>query len=199
MYEVGVVFKILNENESLHVGYNRSSGHNIFDVKMDFTRKAQWVQDGHQTPDLDDNKYAGVVSRESVRIALTYAALHQIDVLAADIRNAYLRDPTSEKHYIVCGKEIGLENEGKRALIGRALYGGKATGRNFWHHLRSCMAHLGFKSKGGDPDVWMRSATRGNGSSVYEYVLLYTDDCLVVLDKAEEILKKEMQDIDNTK
>ena len=71
MYEVGVAFKILHEHETLPVGYTRSSGHIIFDVKMDFTRKARWVKDGHRTPDLEDNKYAGVVSRESVRIALT--------------------------------------------------------------------------------------------------------------------------------
>ena len=108
---------------------------------------------GHRTRDLDDAKYDGVVSRESVRIALTYAALHDTEVLAADIRNAYLQAPTSEKHYIICGEEFGLKNVGKRALIVRALYGGKAAGRDFWHHLRSCMDFLGFKSKGGNPDV----------------------------------------------
>ena len=54
------------------------------------------------------------------------------------------------------------------------------------------MEHLGFKSKGGDPDVWMRPMTRADGSQVYEYVLLYTDDCLVVSDNAEEILRKEI-------
>ena len=90
MYNVGVAFKILQEHESIPVGYSKSSGHIIFDVKMNFTRKARWVKHGHLTPDLDDSKYAGVVSRESVRIALTYAALYGIEVLAADIRNAYL-------------------------------------------------------------------------------------------------------------
>ena len=153
MFEVGVAFKILDDEEHIPVGYSKSSGHLIFDVKMDFTRKARWVKDGHKTPDLEDSKYAGVVSRESVRIALTYAAVHGVDVLAADIRNAYLQAPTSEKHYIICGEEFGIENIGKRAIIVRALYGGKAAGRDFWHHLRSCMEHLGFKSKGGDPDV----------------------------------------------
>ena len=192
MFEVGVAFKVLDDHEELPVGYTPTSGHLIWDVKMNFTRKARWVKDGHKTPDLDSNKYAGVVSRESVRIALTYAALYDIQVLAADIRNTYLQAPTSEKHYIVCGPEFGLENEGKRALIVRALYGGKAAGRDFWHHLRSCMSHLGFKSKGGDPDVWMRPAVRSDGQEVYEYVLLYTDDCLVVSDKAEDILKKEI-------
>ena len=57
---------------------------------MDFTRKAQWVKDGHRTPDPARSTFAGVVSRESVRIALTYAALNDLDVVAADIQNAYL-------------------------------------------------------------------------------------------------------------
>ena len=75
----------------------------VFDVKMDFTRKARWVKDGHRTVDPDQSTFAGVVSRESVRIALTYAALNDISVTAADIQNAYLQAPSSEKHYIICG------------------------------------------------------------------------------------------------
>ena len=97
MFEVGVAFKILDDHESTPVGYTKSSGRIIWDIKMDFTRKARWVKDGHRTLDLEDSKYAGVVSRESVRIMLMYAALHEIPVLAADIRNAYLQAPTSEK------------------------------------------------------------------------------------------------------
>ncbi len=93
------------------------SGHIIFDMKMNFTRKAEWVKDGHLTHDLDNSKYVGVVSRESIQIALVYAVFHGIEVLAADIRNVYLQAPTSEKHYIMCGEEFGLENVGKIALI----------------------------------------------------------------------------------
>ena len=70
----------------------------IFDVKMDFTWKARWVLDGHKTETPDISTYAGVVSKESVRIALTYAALNGIDVMAADIQNAYLQAPSSQKH-----------------------------------------------------------------------------------------------------
>ena len=69
MFQVGIAFKILRDNEHIPVGYKKSSGHLIWSVKMDFTRKARWVKDGHRTPDLEDSKYAGVVSRESVRIA----------------------------------------------------------------------------------------------------------------------------------
>ena len=54
------------------------------------------------------------------------------------------------------------------------------------------MEHIGFKSKGGDPDVWVRPVVRKDGSQLYEYVLLYTDDCLVVSDNAESIMKDEI-------
>jgi len=66
-----------------------------------------------KTPRITTFRNAGVVLRESVRIALTYAALNSIDVCAADIRNAYLKAPSSEKYYIPrCGLEFGLENVG---------------------------------------------------------------------------------------
>ena len=69
---------------------------------MDFTRKARWVLDGHKTPDPVGSKYAGFVSRDSVGIAFTYAALNDLDVCMHDIRNAYLQSPTSQMHYIIC-------------------------------------------------------------------------------------------------
>jgi hypothetical protein len=62
---------------------------------MDFTRKARWVMDGHKLPTPEGSTYAGVVSRESVRIALTYAAKNGLEVFAADIRNAYQQAPFS--------------------------------------------------------------------------------------------------------
>ena len=88
MYQVGVAFKILQDGELIPVGYKKSSGHMIFDIKMNFTRKARWVKNGHLTPDIEDSKYEGVGSRDSVRIALAYSDIHQTQVLFVDIRNA---------------------------------------------------------------------------------------------------------------
>jgi hypothetical protein len=68
--------------------------------KMDFTRKARLVFDGHKTEKPAHSTYASVVSRESVRIALTFAALNDIPVWSADIMNAYLQAPSSEKYWI---------------------------------------------------------------------------------------------------
>ena len=188
----GVAFQVLEENKKAPPGWSFVTGHMVFDVKMDFTRKARWVLDGHKTPDPEGSTYAGVVSRESVRIAFTYAALNDLDIFAGDIQNAYLQAPSSRKDYIICGPEFGLENVGRVALIHRALYGGKTAGRDFRNHLRSCMMHLNFTSCPADPDVWMRPAKKSDGSEYYEYVLLYVDDTLVISENAEDVLRNEI-------
>ena len=112
MYNVRVAFEILDEGSHASHGWKQVTGHLVWDVKMDFTRKARWVLNGHKTPDPIGSTYAGVVSRESVCIALTYAALNDLDVFAADIRNAYLQASSSQKDYIICGPEFGVENIG---------------------------------------------------------------------------------------
>ena len=192
MKNVGVAFEVLPEGRKAPIGWHKVTGHLIFDVKMDFTRKARWVLDGHKTADPVYSTYAGVVSRKSVRIALTYAALNKLDVCAADIQNAYIQAPSSRKDYVICGPEFGLENVGRVTLIHRALYGGKTAGRDFRNHLRSCMRHLDFISCPADPDVWMRPAKKADGAEYYEYVLLYTDDALVISENPERILHEQI-------
>ncbi len=155
MGNVCVTFEILGLNAKAPPGWYKASGHIICYLKMDFTRKACWVKDGHKTPNSTTSSFDGVVSRVSIRIALTqHAALLGLPVIGADICNAYLQAPSSEKHFIICGPEFGIENEGRVALTWRALYGGKVAGRDFWHHLQDCMGQLGFTSSRADPDVW---------------------------------------------
>ena len=132
------------------------------------------------------------MSCESICISLTYADFHGIDVKVAEITNAYLQAPSSEKHFIYCGEEFGLENVGKVALIMRAFCGGKAAGRDFWHHLLICIEHLQFQSIKADPNVWFRSVKREDGIPYCEYLLFYTDDCLVISDNADNILRDEI-------
>jgi hypothetical protein len=97
MTEVGVAFKVLPEGKDTPPGWKNVTGHLIWDVKMDFTHKARWVLDGHLTPSPIGSTYAGVVSRESVRIMFTYAVLNGLDVFTADIQNAYIQAPSSCK------------------------------------------------------------------------------------------------------
>ena len=81
----------------------------IYDIKMDFTRKARLVAEGCRTLNPVTSTYAGLVSRESVRIAFTYAALNGLDIRGADVQNTFLQAPFSEKYYTVCVPEIGSE------------------------------------------------------------------------------------------
>ena len=125
MFNVSVAFEILENGKSAPVGLTKTSGHLIWDLKMDFTRKARWVKDRHCTPDPKQSNYTGVVVRDSIWIALTCAALNELAVTASDVYNAYLQTPLSKKHYIVFNDDFGIENRGNVALIRRALYGGK--------------------------------------------------------------------------
>ena len=79
------------------VGYAKATCHMIFDIKFDLTRKARLVLNGakHEVP--KEMTFSSVVSRDSVRIAFTLAALNGLDILAADIQNAYLSAPTEER------------------------------------------------------------------------------------------------------
>ena len=61
---------------------------------MEFTFKSRWKKDGHRTFDPTTSIYDDVVSWDIIRIEMTYAALMKLDVMAADIRNAYLQEPT---------------------------------------------------------------------------------------------------------
>ena len=78
-------------------------------------------------------------------------------------------------------------------MIVQALYGGKFAGRNFWNQLRRCIKHLRFESLLDDPNVWMHDSTRAYEQKYYKYVLLYVDDCLVISEKAEDILPKGIE------
>ena len=182
MFNVGVAFEILEEGQSAPPGWKKASGHLIWDVKMDFTRKARWVLDRHKTPDPIRSTFAGVVSCESVRIAFTYAALNGLQVFAADICNAYLQAPSSQKDYVVCGPEFGIENNGKVALIHRALYEGTL----------GTISGLPCITWTSDPVRLTQMFGCDWRKRGMVYVLLYVDDALVVSDNTESILRNEI-------
>ena len=104
MNNVKFAFKILENKSNIPIGYKYLTTHMIFDVKMDFTRKARLVGGGNLTDEPSSLTYSSVVSRDSVRIAFTIAALNDLDILAADVGNAYLCAKPREKYNIKCGQ-----------------------------------------------------------------------------------------------
>ena len=130
-----------------------------------------------------------MISRESVRIALLLAALNDLEVKAADIMNAYIIAPVEEMIWRIIGPEFGAD-QGKKAIIVRAIYGLKSSGASFWNHLADYMRHMGYTPCFAYPDLWMKPEVREDDFEYYAYVLCYVDDVLSISHNAEEVLTR---------
>jgi len=189
MKNVSQAFKF-NDDDSVPVGYKHITCHMIFDVKMiGLVRKARFVAGGHLTDPPVESVYSSVVTRESVRIMFLIAALNNLEILGADVQNAYINAKMSERVYTTAGPEFG-SNEGRPAIIIRALYGLKSSGARWRDHFASILKEIGFKSSKADPDVWMRIAKKPDGFTYWQYILCYVDDILVISHDPKDIMNK---------
>jgi hypothetical protein len=178
---VNVAFEFLGQDEKMTPGYSEITCHLVFTVKFDLTRKSRYVAGGHLAPAIPKfMTYSSVVSRESVRIAFTLAALNDLEVLAGDVSHAYLHAKTKEKIWFRAGGEFGTR-AGRQVKVVRALYGLPSSGNAWRAQLSDTLRnHLGYKSCLADPDVWIKKQTKANGEQYYAYILCYVDDLLIV-------------------
>ncbi len=123
--------------------------------------------------------YSLVVSRDSVRIALTVAALNQSDILVCDIEGAYLTAKCRERIYVKAGPEFGSEQD-SIMIVKMALYGLKSSGAALRSKLAGVLDDLGYRPSYADPDVWFKAATKTDKFKYYEMVLVYVDDVMVI-------------------
>jgi hypothetical protein len=156
------------------IGFQEIRCHVIFDVKMDFTRKARFVAGGHMTDTPGSITHSSVVSRDtSVRLAFLIAGLNDLDVLAGDVTNAYLNASCREKICFEGGVETG-EDRGKVLIVTRALNGLKSSGAAWRADLAATLRDMNFTLLQANPDVRIRIA-----ATHYDMVLVYVDDILV--------------------
>ena len=148
--------------------------HLIFDVKIDFTRKAKFVAGGHFTDPPESITYCSVVSMETVHIAFLIAALNDLEFCAAYIGNAFLNAECKEIIWVKAGKEFGA-NEGKPMIIVNALYGLKSSGAAWGNLLSSSIKQMGFASSKANPLICItvrRSRRTGRSiTSTFLYML----------------------------
>ena len=181
---------VLAEGAHRPPGFQFIHTHIVFNIKMDFTRKARFVANGSRTEAEAEHTYASVVSRDSVRIALLYAALNDLDILSGDVAAAYLNAPVGEKVYFRCGPEFGLL-EGRLAVLTKALYGLRTSARAWRMHLGQVLElEMHFEACKADPDVWMRKATKEDGTEYHELLLVYTDDILIISHRPREAMSQ---------
>ena len=75
----------------------------VFDVKMNFTRKAHNVANRSITDAPVGLCYSSIVSQDSFRIAFLFDALNGLNVFACDIGNNYLNAKCREKIWFRLG------------------------------------------------------------------------------------------------
>ena len=191
MKAVRIAFKIVEGDEKPLPVSQFMKCHMIFNIKMeDFRRKARLVAGGHMMETPKTLTYVSVVSWETVWIALMVAALNDLEVKTSDVQNTYLTAPCAEVIHAMLGAEFG-KDEGKTAIIVRALYGLASAGASFRNHLADCMWQLGYMSCLVDPDLWYKPMVWPEDNfSYYSYVLLDVDDCLCICHDAEEEIHK---------
>ena len=180
---VTVAFKLLQDDEDVPIGSTKIPYHIIFDVKFDLSRKARLVAGGHKHKNVPAfETYSSVASRETIRLIFLIAALNDLSILAADIGNAYLNAPCKEKVHVECGAELfGKQNQGKIAVIVRALYGLKSAGASWRNHLSTMIQNqLNYKCCKADQDTYYKMMKDSKGRTYYAYLVVYVDDILSV-------------------
>ena len=178
MKNVMVAFEF-NDEDKIPIAHCALGVHMVFDVKITLQRKARLVADGHKVPQIaKESTYSTVPTRDSIRIFFLIAALNDLDVLSADIQNAYLTAPITEKYWVMAGDEFPLAFRGRPCKVVRALYGLPVAGFSFRSFLSKNLKELGYVPTKGDADVYIRPAVKSNGERYYEYMIAYVDDIL---------------------
>ena len=87
-------FEHYEGNTSELAVYKEITSHLILDVKIseNLRRKARFVADGHLVETPASITYSPVVLIDSVRIFLLSADLNDLDVMGADMKNAFLSE-----------------------------------------------------------------------------------------------------------
>jgi hypothetical protein len=116
------------------------------------------------------------MSRDTVRLFFLLAALNDLDILSCDIQNEYLAAPNQEKMWTKFLNQLAPKYEGRKAIIAKAFYCLRSSGRLFRDYLAMNLRELGFKSSKVDPDLWLRRAKKPTGDSIYESVISCVDD-----------------------
>ena len=143
MNNLRVAFNILNGDSKIPPVHQFMRCHMIFDIMINiFKRKARYVAGANMTEPPSYITYAIVISRASICITLTMAALNDPDVFKSDAQNAYFKEPMTKNIYTKCGPEFGADSE-NRAIIVSVIYRLKSAVSAFRNYLAQCISDLG--------------------------------------------------------
>jgi hypothetical protein len=123
------------------------------------------------------------VSGDSIRIAFLVAILNDFleVVLRADISRAYLNAKAAEKVCTITRKKFGPKKEGQIVVISvYYMVTLRSSSRTWRNHLVEMLQDGSYKSCKTEMDAWMHLKTKPDDFKYWSYILVYTDDKLVV-------------------
>jgi Reverse transcriptase (RNA-dependent DNA polymerase) len=178
-------FRTPTEKDNL-AKYQQIPYHMVFDCKFDGRRKGRLVAGGNHTGVTSEQVYSGVVGIEAVRTILALSAMDSdLEVVAADISNAFLYGKNIEKTMIKAGPEFG-ELQGQILIVEGGWYGHRTAAATFHAHFASKLRKMDFVPTKADLDLWIRKANDGSN----EYIASYVDDIIVVSKEPMELIGK---------
>ena len=107
---------------------------------------------------------------------------NDLELMAANVGNAYLEAHTKEKIAFHASPEFG-PLAGHILIICKALYGLRLSGAHFHEKFADTLRDLGFSPTFTDSYVWIHDA-----GDKYEYVCTWVDDLLVAMKKPQEFM-----------
>jgi hypothetical protein len=147
--------------------------------------KARLVYNHLGDRDTDENNYAPVVNKVSLRAFLAAVASRKWDLVQADVKTAFLNADNPGLEYVRLPKEVVDCEQARVRILKKALYGLQRAPR-MWHFTFSNWAKgVGFRQSEHDPCMFMHE-TKG------QFITIYVDDMLLAADG--ESLMRELCD-----
>ena len=92
-----VALKIIKKGDKTPPGLKNIPGHWIFNLKMNLSHKKLFASGSHLVDPPQAVTYASVVSKYTLRIFMTAAALNDHDFRSFEIGNTYPNEETDDK------------------------------------------------------------------------------------------------------
>jgi hypothetical protein len=73
-------------------------------------------------------------------------------------------------------------------MIVRALYGLKSSGARWHDHMAQTLRDMGYVTCVADHAVWMKAKVKPTGDEYWEYILIYSDDILVMSHEPQMVM-----------
>ena len=152
--------------------------------------KARLVAQGFsQRPEDFDDTYAPVAKMTSIRIILAFAAATDLEIMASDVKTAFLHCKLQKELYCKQIPGYPLDDSKKVLRLLVALYGLRQSAFEFYTLLRKCFASLGMHRCDVDHAVFSGTwvvpphpsiPALSSGAPLFAIIPVHVDDGLIV-------------------